>query len=277
MDLQAMLYDWFGRRIAESGTYGPVEYAVYGAIMLALAFFVIFPVLDRRGLKFNSKFMLALLPYILLGSSLRVLEDMRLLPRSWNPLEAAYYFVTPGIYLLIAAAAIICLFASIFLSKKLKRDFFKIFSAIGLVFSVPILLFELVNFRAWAGFLAVLAIVALIVGALFFAFKKLDWKILREKFNILALASQSLDGSATFVATTFFSCGEQHPLSGFFLQVFPLSFVLVKIALVLAILHYVDKEIKGENLGGFIKLVVCTLGFATGLRDLLTLGVGTCL
>ena len=277
MDLQAVLFDWFGRRIAESGTYGPVEYAVYGAIMLGLAFFVIYPVLDRRGIKFNAKFVLALLPYILLGSSLRVLEDMHVLPRSWNPLEAAYYFVTPGIYLLIAAVAIICLFASIFLSKKINRDFFKIFSAIGLVFSLPILLFELLNFRAWLGFLAVLALVALIVGALFFAFKKLNWNLLREKFNILALASQALDGSATFVATTFFSCGEQHPLSGFFLQMFPFSFVIVKIALVLVILHYVDREIKRENLRGFIKLVVCTLGFATGLRDLLTLGVGTCL
>ena len=104
MDIGQVLYDFFGKRIAEHGTYGIAEYAVYGAIMLALAFFVIFPVLDKRGIRFNAKFMLALLPYILLGSAVHVLEDMRLLQRSWNPLELGYYFVTPGIYLLVAAA-----------------------------------------------------------------------------------------------------------------------------------------------------------------------------
>ncbi|MDP2973570.1 MAG: DUF63 family protein, partial [Candidatus Diapherotrites archaeon] len=68
-----------------------------------------------------------------------------------------------------------------------------------------------------------------------------------------------------------------HPASGFLLDLFPISFIIVKIALVLAIVYYIDKEIKSENLRGFIKIVIAILGFATGLRDLLTLGVGTCL
>ena len=42
-------------------------------------------------------------------------------------------------------------------------------------------------------------------------------------------------GFATLVATQFFFCGEQHPLSGFLLDSFPLSFVFVKIGLVFVI------------------------------------------
>lgn len=277
MDINQILFDFFGKRIAERGLYNPVEYLVYGAIMLFLAFFILFPILDRRGIKFNAKFLLALLPYILLGSAMRVLEDMHLLPRSWNPLELAYYFVTPGIWLLIAVVTIAALFISSLLSKKLGFSFHKSFAAIGLILALPVVLFEFSKFPAWPGFLAAIALTLAITAALFFLFKIPKWKILQSRLNLLVVASQALDGSATFVATQFFFCGEQHPLSGFFLEVFPLSFVAVKVALVLAIVHYVDKEIKNPNLRGFIKIVVAILGFATGLRDVMTLGVGTCL
>jgi uncharacterized membrane protein len=277
MDISQVLFDFFGRRIAEHGLYNPVEYIAYGAIVIVLMFFVLFPLLDRRGVKFNSSFMLALLPYILLGSALRVLEDLSFLPRSWNPLELAYYFVTPGIWLLIAGFTLLGLFLALWLSKRLKKSFHKVFAAIGLVPAVPIVAFELLNFPAWLGVLAVLALVLITVAALAFIFKRLNWSILKSRLNILAVSSQALDGFATFVATQFFLCGEQHPLSGAILDFFPLSFVFVKIALVLVIISYVDKEIKNENLRGFIKVVVAILGFATGLRDVLTLGVGTCL
>ncbi len=276
MDLSQIFYDLFARRIAESGQYNIVEYLVYGAIMLLLAFFVIFPVLHKRGVKFDHRFMVALLPYILLGSALRVLEDMAVLPSSWNPLEPAYYLVTPGIWVLIAAVTIGALLLSKLISNRFKVSFHKPFAVIGLALALPIVTIEFLNFAAWTGFFAAIAMAAAITGILFFAFKAFKWEILENRLNILAVASQALDGSATFIATQFFLCGEQHPLSGMLLGLFPLSFVLVKVALVLVIVHYVDKEIKNENLRGFIKIVVAILGFATGLRDLLTLGVGTC-
>lgn len=277
MDILQFFYAVFGSRIAEHGQYTAVEYLVYGAILLALAFFVIFPILDKKGIKFNAKFLLALLPYILLGSAIHVLEDMHLLLRSPNPLELGYYFVTPGIYLMVAAITLACLFASIAVSKRMKKDFFKIFAGLGLIFALPITAFEIINFQAWLGVLAVIAMVLAATAVLFFLFRALKQKLLQDRLNLLAVASQALDGCATFVATQFFYCGEQHPLSGALLDFFPLSFVLAKIILVLVILWYVDREIKNKNLAGFIKIAIAILGFATGLRDLLTLGVGTCL
>ncbi len=277
MDFSQIFYDFFGKRIAEQGLYGPIEYLVYAGIMLALLFFVLFPLLDKRGIKFDSKFLLALLPYILFGAGLRVLEDMAIIPSSWNPLELAYYFVTPGIYIFIAAVTVACLFISLMLSKQFKFSFHKIFAGIGLIPSLPLLIFELLAFKAWLGVLAVLILTVVTVAILFFVFKKLGWKILQNKLNVFALTSQVFDGSATFVATQFFLCGEQHPLSGWLLDIFPVSFIFAKIVLVLVIIHYVDEEIENKNLRGFIKIIVIVLGFATGGRDLLTLGVGTCL
>jgi len=300
MDISQLLYDFFGKRIAEYGSYGIAEYIVYGAIMLALAFFVIFPALDKRNVKFNAKFMLALLPYILLGSAVHVLEDMRLLQRSWNPLELGYYFVTPGIYLLVAAVTLFFLFVSLLVSKKAKKDFHIIFAGIGTVLAAPVVVFELMNFKAWLGFFYVVAMLLAIVAILLLLRKKFKFALLQDRLNILAIASQALDGSATYIAVNLFKCGEQHPLSEFFLKTMPkiiattifpeggpladvlikilsFSFVVIKVLLAIVILHYIDKEIKRENLRGFIKIVIAILGFATGLRDLLTLGVGTCL
>ena len=64
--------------------YNPVNTLVYGGILLLLSFFVIFPLLDRRGIKFDFKFILALLPYILFGSAFRVIHDMGIFSRSFN-------------------------------------------------------------------------------------------------------------------------------------------------------------------------------------------------
>ena len=278
MNLGEALFDFFGRRIAERGQYGPVEYIVYGAIMLSLLFFLLYPLLDRKGLKFNFRFALALLPYILLGSTIRVLEDMHLLPRSPSPFELGYWVITPGIYVSVAVVTIACLFAAMWLAKKKGWEFEKVFGAIGVGLAAPIALFELTVFKAWPGFIAVFALVAVLAGALIFVFNRFTkLELLKGRLNQLVLVSQLLDGSATFVAIQFFSCGEQHPLSDFFLKLFPFSFVAVKVALVLVILHYVDKEIENKNMRRFIKIVVATLGLATGLRDVFTLGVGTCL
>jgi uncharacterized membrane protein len=277
MDIGQFLYDAFGRRIVEHGQYGIIEYIVYGAILLALCFFVIYPILNKKGIKFNYTFFVSLLPYILFGSALHVLEDMHFLPRSPSPFEIGYYFVTPGIYVAIAAYTLIALGIALLLSKKTKWDFYKMFAVLGLIPAVPITFFEIINFKAVPGVFLVLALIAIISAIIIFAFKKLKRKLLEDNLNRMVLVSQLVDGCATFVAIQFFRCGEQHPVSGFFLDLFPFSFVLVKVAIVLLIIYYVDKEIENENLRGFIKFIVAILGFATGTRDLLTLGVGTCL
>ena len=278
MGILETLFEFFGKRIAEHGQYGPVEYFVYAIIMFGLSFFVIYPALTKRGVKFDYKFMISLLPYILLGAGIRVLEDLHLLPRSFSPLEAGYWVITPGIYVSIAVVTIACFFIARMLSQNMQWNFNKTFAGLGIVLAAPVIIFEIMNFLAWGGVIMVLALVAVILGTVVLLFNKFTkYEIMKSNLNILVLASQLLDGNATFVSTQFFRCGEQHPLSEFFLNIFPFSFVLVKIALVLLILHYVDKEIENENLRGFVKIVVIILGFATGLRDILTLGVGTCL
>lgn len=274
--LNNFITEFFCKPIVAYEGYNLVNTIVYAAILIIAAFFVIFPMLERRGIKFDLKFALALLPYIVLGSSFRILEDMGLVGRSCNPLEWQFYTFTPGIYIATFIATIICLAISMILAKKFKKEFTLIFGITGIAIALPALLFNFSKFTEWTAFLGTIAItVAFVLGAKFIV-SKLKKNFFTEKLNLLCLAGQALDGSATFVATQFYNCGEQHVVSNAVLQIFPLGFIIVKILFVVLLLHFLEKDIESKNLQNFVKVVVIILGFAPGIRDLLTLAVGTC-
>ncbi len=274
--LNSFAFDFFCRPIIERGGYNPVNTIVYGAVLIIAAFFIIFPMLERKGLKFDLKFVLALLPYILLGSSFRILEDLHLVGRSCNPLEWQFYTFTPGIYIATFIITMVSLAISVYAAKKLKMNFRPIFGIIGLALSIPLLWFNFTKFTEWTGFIEVLALAAVFIILTKFIVERFKKNFFENKLNLLALSGQVLDGSATFVATQFYRCGEQHFVSDAVLQFFPLGFIIIKILFVILLIHYLERDIKNKNLQNFIKMVVIILGFAPGIRDLLTIGVGTC-
>lgn len=281
---QNIWFEFFCKPVVEYAGYNIVNTLVYIVILLVAAFYVVYPLLSKRGIKFDLKFMLALLPYVILGSTFRVLEDMRLLPRSCNPLELGFYTYTPGIYIFTFAITILMLVLSWKISKRNDGDFYKLFGSLGVILAAPIVAFNLLNFSAWPGFFAVIIGVIGITGITYFVMEKIREGFFKDRLNLLAVSSQLLDGTATVIATNgipftniIYRCGEQHVLSEMILGVHPFAFVILKLILILVILHYVDKEIKDPNMRGFIKVFLIILGFATGTRDLFTLGVGSCL
>tara|TARA_Y100000310_G_scaffold22950_1_gene22013 strand:- start:23252 stop:24085 length:834 start_codon:yes stop_codon:yes gene_type:complete len=256
--------------------YNFVNTSVYALILLLVIWFGIIPFLKNKDVPVNFKFMLALLPYVIFGAGFRVFNDTGIFNNTCNILDPAFFTFTPGIWFLTAGITIVALL----LSKKISKDeesFYKYFGGIGLLFAVPVLLYLFSVFKSWDGFFMVVIIAAIITLAAKFVVELKEKNFFKDKLNILVVAGQVLDGSATFVATDIFSCGEQHPLSESILGVHPALFILVKIVLALLIIHYVDQDIKDERVKAFIKIAVIILGFATGGRDLLTLGAGTCL
>ena len=101
--------DVFVNRLQTGGMYNFLETIIYALILISIAFFVVYPFFDKRKIKFDIKFALAVLPYVIMGSALRVFEDLHLVPRSVNPLEIWFYAITPGIYLAIGIFTICAL------------------------------------------------------------------------------------------------------------------------------------------------------------------------
>ena len=276
-----LIQQYFVDPINDYSGYNLVNTLVYGLILISVAFFLVYPLFNRKGIKFDFKFGLALLPYILFGISLRILEDLKILPRSANPLELPFYFVTPGIWILIGVITIIALIASMAFSRKFNKDLMKTFGLLGLIPAVPLFLFDLLFLKEIPGAVLILVIVAVIyfiavkLSDIFADFTKFD--VFHNPVNRLAFIAQSLDGAATFTALQFFKCGEQHVVSNFIIQGFgPIAFLAVKIVLVYVILYFLEKEVKDKNLKGFIAIFIMIMGFATGMRDTFTLAIGSC-
>ena len=270
----------FVNRLQTGGMYNFAETIIYALILISIAFFVVYPFFDKRKIKFDIKFALAVLPYVIMGSALRVFEDLHLVPRSVNPLEIWFYAITPGIYLAIGIFTILALVVSIYASRKMGWNVLNTFRNIGIIGAIPILAIDIINFKIPIGavsFISILFLAALVSFAVMIAVSAIRKGFFTDRMNVLALFAQMLDASATFYAVGFLSCGEQHPLTNAILQVTPALFYVVKIAVVLLILYYADKELKNQNLKDFIKLLIIILGFAPGMRDALTVAVGTCL
>jgi uncharacterized membrane protein len=277
----AFIKKYFFDPIEEYSGYNPVNTVVYGIILLAVSFYLIYPFFKRRGIKFDWDFFKAVFPFILFGSTFRVFEEKTsavfFFERSSNPLSFGYYVVSPGIYIAVGLLTIFLLVASIKIGKRLNKSPLKIFKLFGWLLALPIVFFHILHLTHPIEFLFVLATVIAIILALIVVFKFLNLRLLKDKLNIATLASQTTDGIATFTALTFFkSYSEQHVLSNLIIQNFsPAAFVLVKIALVLLIIYFVDKEVEDQTLKNFIKIFIIILGFAPGIRDTFSLGLTT--
>ncbi|MCX8190274.1 MAG: DUF63 family protein [Candidatus Diapherotrites archaeon] len=252
--------------------YNIVNTFVYGAILLGLSFFVIFPLLDKRGIKFDLRFALSLIPYILLGASLRAINEFKLLPfvnKTFNPLEFGFWTYTPGVWFFVFGVTI----AGLIISRKLwKKNYYKSFTIFGVaVGSLPVVLC-LFSFTNWLAFFLPLLFTAFTSIAIGF-FTPLKKNLLQNRMNLLVLGGQLLDGFATAIAIAYFNFREQHPVSEAILNLNPWLFVLIKALLALVLVYYIDCAIKRENLASFAKLFIIILGFSTGLASVFKLGL----
>ncbi len=274
-------HEFFARPILEYSGYNVVNTLVYGAVLLGVAFGLVYPFFKKRGINFDYGFFKAVLPYIILGSTFRIFEEANssvfFFQRSANPLELGFYMVSPGIYVLMGVLAIISLYASLRLAPKIGMNPLRMFGLAGWVAVLPVVFFQLLHLTRPIEFLFVWVAVGVIVAGLYHAFRLLKKNVLKERLNVAALAAQATDGVATFTALGFFSSySEQHVVSNFIIQNFsPAAFVVVKVALALLILYFVDKEIESSSLRNFIKIFIIILGFAPGIRDAFSLGLTT--
>ncbi|MEK6902471.1 MAG: DUF63 family protein [archaeon] len=281
-EIESFIYEHFVRPMIDNTVpgYNPINTIVYGILLLVLAFYVIYPFLHKRGVKFDWTFMKTLLPYILFGSSLRVLEDQHILLRSPNPLDAGFYIFTPGIWILTFALVMVGLGLGWWYHQKTGKSMLSFAFYFGLFFAIPVLVLNLLNGQEWIGFAAILGLALVISGIVFWIGKNQKWTFLNGPLARLAFFGQMLDASATFIALQFFGCGEQHVLPRLLFGSFGnASFFFVKIPVTLLVLYYLHKEYAKEhddNMYGFILIFLCILGLATGTRDFITVLVGTC-
>lgn len=249
--------------------------------LLVIACVIIYSILKKK-VEFNYDFLIALLPYILFGISLRVImhqieAGLLILPgifKTANPFELGFWFFTPGIWLLTFSLVITgLLIGEIWKKLKTKRVFY-----FGIIIMLAPLLFNFSKFNNWIWFLGTGILILIISYCFCFLINKFTkYKILDDKINFFIVLGQGIDGIASAIAIWRFGFIEQHVFSNMLINIHPALFASVKLGIAILICYSLDdyaKEKKtNKNLIKFIKIIIAILGLATGLASLFKLGI----
>lgn len=246
--------DWFYQYFLKRGGYNPINTIVY-AIVLIVFVFLIFKILKKLKVKFDKRLALAVSPFVLLGSSMRILEDSGILH--------GRLFITPGIYFLIFGVTISTLLISLFLERKRGIPYFKPMFIVGLILTSLILgILQYKNF----------------LGVFYVVLYSIPWIILLKvipwlKENKIVTGLHLFDANTTFVSMSYFGYYEQHVVPRYLINLFgtPFSFVILKFIALVVILFIIDKYSDDKEFNNYIKLIIGILGAATGTRDFLRL------
>ena len=171
------------------------------AVVLGICIFGVFRLLEKLEVKINPRFILSILPFVLAGSSLRVLEDS---PAGIFHPPFSYLLITPNIYFLVFIITVFCLWFSIRLQKAgLVKDYHPVFAGFGLAWFF-INLGTLLHFEN----IVVAYVPVFVVGAgtgLTFAFylvaRRLKSSIFTDPLNLSILMAHLMDASSTYIGS----------------------------------------------------------------------------
>jgi uncharacterized membrane protein len=126
MGIQEMTYQFFCNTSGYT-----VESTSIFSIILILFVYLIFRLLEYLNVKPDKRLSLAISPFVVFGSSIRVLKDAGIF--------TSCLLQTPGIYFLVFGLTILTLLISLTFQKKWKTPYYKIMFLTGLFLLAPIL------------------------------------------------------------------------------------------------------------------------------------------
>ena len=262
--------------------YNVVDTLTY-AIILVIGVYLLYRWMSQSdwlsdiGFKIDASFILATLPYVILGGVLRVVQDTGMLTGDFQ-----FLLVTPLIYFVLFFFTIAMLFLSRFLTLQgLTKSFltFYVFAGIIAVFVVSLVLL------AWGinhthidlFILAVIPLMALTTTVLVWAFMRygLGWKYVTDPLYITLLFGQLLDASATSYGIDLHPSiryVEQHVVGSGLIDLTGTAFVMFPLKLVVLFpAIYIMQLYRKEANPAFWHLVLLAMivvGFAPGIRDM---------
>jgi len=279
---------------AEEG-YTLLSEITYGIILIA-ALFVIYKLLKKLEITIDWRFCLALMPYILFGPVTRTLEDTAYFNEPF-----VYWFISPLIYLQIAAYALLFLLLGHYIEQKYNKPKLTVNTVVFLG-GVILLLPSLYLIARWilgdqwsasAGvrfdvFAIVIGLVALIVGLVYLVAylyrHKESIAVYKNPLNLAILTGHLMDGIVSYISIKDpflmgLSYSEKHPASNVLLEIWGPLFPIAKFVLVIVVIYVFDilykEDLKDHlTLVNLLKIGILILGFSPGLRDLLRVTMG---
>lgn len=262
-----MLEEVYRTYFAQSG-YTTVETLVYGFFLLVAIYLIYRFFLKRIRTEIDRSFIVAMVPYLLLGGVLRALGQ------GDAEVFSGFWFNTPGIHLLIAAYTVPTILLAQYLEDKKDISYVKwmwIFG--GLPFLVCVYLAAGIGFPNYGIFGYVLGIAGIISLALYTVTRFFPRYLTRTNHHILS--GHLMDGSSTFLAVSLFGYTEKHVLPGFLIDATgPWVMLPLKIAVIWPVLYLLDDAVEDGELLNWLRIVVLALGLSLSVRNMFTVAMG---
>lgn len=272
-DFGTWVYNWVYKYYAEpiiyDTGYNPVN-TVTWAILLGICILGLIRIFKRLDLKMNEKLVLCTIPYVLAGSSLRVIEDADLVK-----LPASYLLITPLIYFLVFSVTT----ASLILTRKFfGLKFYSAYAAIGLLWTfLNLAALSTVGIQRPLVPVAVLFLGTLFTGIIYLLRLPLPrLNFLDNRYNLAILYSHMLDASSTYIGVDWFGYYEKHVVPTYLIDLTGTAAIMypLKLLVLLPLLCIIDKSIEDKSLLNLTKLALIVLGLAPAIRNTLRLTLG---
>jgi len=257
MDLKEFFIKYY---LEPLGKYYTLPATITYALIFLLAIYCIFNLLKKLKIKITEKFVIYLIPFVILGGVVRALRDAEIIYTSW-------LFVSPPIYFYIFFITFLSILVSKYVFKKEEAIF-----VIGIsILFMHLLFVKIIVIKA---LFYIILLWSAIVCVLFILGKIFNLGVFTG-LNIIAIASQLLDAVSAVISIEFFGYGEQHVVSNFIMQNFGTwSFIPVKLFVSVLAIWLIDKYSETIEMKNYLKFIIIVLGLALGVRNTLRASMG---
>lgn len=267
MDIIEFINRNFVYGIVNDTSYNHIDMFVYVIILFAAVYGVL-KLLNKLNIRVDENFVVATIPYVLMGSVFRLIEDAELLEA---PLR--YLFITPLIFFLIFTICFSILVSAKYLENKAKiNDYLRFYSLTGYGLSlagISVLIYgSKGDFNPAVLVYCLLPAVA-ITGVIVKLSSFFRMVYLRSQVYSFVVFSFLLDSLTTYVGVDVLGYSNKHPFSEFLSSIAGTGAVLVPLSLglILLIILLLEKE-ENDDEKYMLILTLIVLGFSMGARNL---------
>ena len=277
------IYKYYIDPVKYGEPYNIVETLTY-AIILIIGVYLLYrwfsnsKWLSEHGIKLDSGFILATIPYVVLGGVLRVIQDAGMVTGDWQ-----YLIVTPPIYFVLFFFVIGMIFIGGTLRKNgIIKEFLWFYALMGcmavLVITLILAAWGMVHTRIDLFILAIIPLMAITASVLVWACMRylLKWEYVSDPLYMVLIFGQMLDASATSYGLTFHPAVhyiEQHVVGSNLIEITGTAFVMFPLKLVVLFpAIYIMQLYRKEANPAFWHLVLLAMivvGLAPGIRDMI--------
>lgn len=273
VDIGSFITKYYVNPIVYNEGYNIVNTLTY-ALILGISLFVVLKIMAYLKIKIDERLIISTAPFILLGASLRNIEDVHLLS---PPLS--YMFITPFVYILAFIITAAILLACIALERKgVIKDYSKPYFWAGVAGIVlvlaTLLLTQPVNEKWWAP-IVVVSLAFTFTGVIYLLARHFKVGFLTMPLNVAILGAHMFDASSTFTAVDIVTgFAEKHVLPTFFIDFTHTAFIMyfLKLAVFIPVIYLIEKYFQEDkDLYYTLKFALLVLGFGPGIRNTLEL------